>query len=496
MNNQNQNQREPFSWWKKIFFPVYPDEFQRVIIFAITFCGIVFIYTTCRQLKDVLMLQIGGAEVIPISKVIVMISAACLGMLHSKITRKYSQYEAFLISFLPFITFFILFAVFFPYLHFVHMSSTKIQLLSTQIPYLKYFFVIVGNWVFCLYYTFSEMFSSFILTATFWQIANFYFSFNEVKRFYPFYALFAQLGSYSAGTLMTFTGCIISRSHNLNLGIIIITSAITIAAIIIIVVMTYFFKVILKENINLANTTNNIKKTKTNISWKESIKNLKDHPNLILVCLLTVWYGICATSMETYWKGLVSTFYTTSGEKMKFFGEYYQWTSIITLIITIVVAPLVRIFPWVIAALITPLVVFISSFFLFGMKYSFVANTLSYIFAINPERLFFVVLIIGALALIFFKSAKYVLFDPTKEIYIGRQKPDNIIQVKSLETFVSRFGKGGAAIIQTLILLIPGMSVEKMVPISWCVTLLIACIWILSIIRINKEMSVFEKINQ
>lgn len=488
-----QKQDVSFSWWRRTFFPIHMHEIQKVIPFAIIFCGIVFTYTVCRQLKDYLMVGAGGASVIPPAKVLVMLAGVLFGFLHSKITHKYSHYHAFLISFLPFMVFFILFSIFFQHIHYVHMHPDTIIIWSKKLPALKYFIIIFGNWVYCLNYIFSEMIGTLMLGATFWQLANFYSSYDEKKRFYAFYALFAQIGSYGAGFLMEKIGLFIKQTGKLNEGVAIITLSLFITALTIVAAVTYFFKVTLKNPLYAADIANNDKKKhkKKVTNWKESVQNLKDHPTLILVCLLTVWYGICSTSMETFWKGKVSELY--GKDMMIFMGQYYQITSIATFLFTLICGSLVRIFPWFVVAVITPVVVLFASFCLFGVGNPMFSGFFEKILHVNPLWL---VVMVGAAVLIFFKSAKYALFDPTKEIFIGAQSEENSIQVKSLETAVGRMGKGGSAVIQTCILAIPGMTMNNMAPIMWFITTAMGIIWIYSLIRINKEMVLIEKKNK
>ena len=54
-----QKQDVSFPWWRRTFFPIHMNEIQKVIPFAIIFCGIVFTYTVCRQLKDYLIVGAG-----------------------------------------------------------------------------------------------------------------------------------------------------------------------------------------------------------------------------------------------------------------------------------------------------------------------------------------------------------------------------------------------------------------------------------------------------
>ena len=489
MNNQNQNQS--FSWLRKTFFPVHADELQKVVPFAIMFCGIIFSYTLARQAKDWLILGVGGSNIIPSAKIFVMIAGGFFGFLHAKITSKNSHFKSFILSLAPFLIFFGLFPLLYKFLNVVQMSPESISAISIKMPALRHFITIIGNWTISLYYIMAEMLGTFMLGATFWQLANFYSTHDEAKRFYPFYALIAQFGSFMAASAFKFIGQTVDKT-TIDYGILLITICLLVAGSIILGAATYFFKVTLanpKYAIDV-NHENKHKKKKPKIGFKESIQNLKNNPTFILVCLLTVWYGICATSMETFWKGKVKELYGSKGALMQFFGTYYQCTSVATLLINIFAAPLVRMLPWLVPALITPIVVLIAPMFLFGTNLGFIKIFLEKSFGINP---LYLCVMVGAASLVFFKAAKYVLFDPTKEMFIRSQKEADSIQIKSLETSVSRLGKGGSAMIQSIILTIPGMTMDSMSPILWILTTIMGIVWLYSILSINKEMVKTEK---
>jgi AAA family ATP:ADP antiporter len=489
----NQNSQESFSWFRKTFFPVRMKELPKVLPFAIMFCGIIFSYTLARQAKEWLVAGVGGAELIPSAKIFVMVAGFIFGILHKKITSNNSHYMSFLKSFLPFIIFFAIFPYLCKYLHIVQPSPQTIKMLCTKLPVLRHFITILGNWLISLYYIMAEMLGTFMLGATFWQLANFYSSHDEAKRFYPFYSLIAQLGGYLAGTAFKYIGDIVKITTK-EYGIFLITVVLLIASIIIIGSATYFFKVTLKmPEFAVEANEHKHKKKKHKVSIMEGLKNLAKNPTFILVCLLTIWYGICATSMETFWKGKIIELYGRGDKYMNFIGSYYQLTSIATFIVNILGGSLIRLLPWLIPAIITPIVVLFAAFFLFGINIGFISKFLHNLLHLEP---LYLCVMVGAASLIFFKAAKYVLFDPTKEMFIRNQKEEDAIEIKALETSVARLGKGGSAVIQSVILSIPGMTLNGMSPILWIITTVMGVIWVFSILRINQDMVIVEEENK
>lgn len=470
------------------FLPIKKCEIPKILPMAIMFVGIIFIYTVCRQMKDILITETCGKDILPIAKVLVIGASVYLAIIHRRLSMKYSHYKAFLISLLPFVIFFFLFGIFFDKIHYIHLSSNTINILSKKYTFLKYPLLAFGNWVITLNYILSEMFGSLILTVTCWQFFNFYTTSEEAKRFYPFLLLVGQIGSGFAGQLVKLNGFIVKK-YNLHSGIILIYGCILLVFLFVFLSLRYFcFKTL--KNPNFFVEEKKEKKKKVVVPFLQAIKELRF--TLILVCLLTFWYGLCATSIETFWKNKVFSYCCDNildknirqANLMSFYGSYYTYTSLITFFFNLFISPLFKYLPWIFSAIATPIVVF-SSVFIFGSDF------ISKFISINSLLLSVTV---GAIVLILFKTAKYVLFDSSKEIFLRNQKEDEIILVKSLETFMGRFGKGGSSIIQSIILiLIPTMTIIDMAPILCIITIIISSIWIFSVLKINKEMLEIEK---
>jgi AAA family ATP:ADP antiporter len=345
------------------------------------------------------------------------------------------------------------------------------------------------------YYVFSEMFGSFILVVCFWQLVNFYSSHNQAKRIYAYYGLWAQIGNYAAGSVMVHISTILKQTGDMNNNVFLVTSAVMFGSCIVLATLFYFFNVGLK-NYKKEESVKKETKPKIKVHWKDSLKDLSNNPALLLTAFLSVWYGLCATSMEVYWKGKVVQYYGNHGYGI-FMGNYQRYTAMVSFVMGLLGASFIRNLPWLAPALFTPLIVMLSSTLLFGIKLPFVKVILGKILNFSPEALqdemLYITVIIGAAALIMFKAFKYTLFDSTKEMFTRSRSADEAIKIKSLETFVGRFGKGGSSIIQSIILSIPGMTMDGMSPLLWCMTILMSGIWTYSIaVPLNKEMKLVE----
>lgn len=475
------------NWLRTTFFPVKKEELHRVMSLAIMFASIVFMYTVVRQAKDMLMMRIGGSSVIPSAKVVVMIVAAFLGIQHSKISRKYSHKKAFLISFIPFLGFYILFALLFKHMNILQASPETLALWCDKIPPLRYFIMVFGNWITSGYYIFSEMFGSFILSVSAWQLINFYSTHEQAKRIYPFFGLWAQVGNYGAGVIMVMIGQYFKSTGDLNNTVGLITLVIILSSILILAALFYFFNVALKTY-KPEEQSGTEKKTKVKMHWKESLTALKNQPALLLVAFLSVWYGLCATSLEVYWKGKVFEYYGVAGFTI-FMGEYQKATALTSFCMVVFGGQLIKKLDWIVPALITPLVVILAATVIFGMNLQFIQQIVVSWFHLMPNELLYLLVVIGAGCLVFFKASKYTLFDPTKEMFTRSRTSDEAIKIKSLETFVGRFGKGGSSVVQSFLLGIPGVTMDILGPVLWIFVIVMASIWSVSVAGpLNREM--------
>jgi AAA family ATP:ADP antiporter len=145
---------------------------------------------------------------------------------------------------------------------------------------------------------------------------------------------------------------------------------------------------------------------------------------------------------------------------------------------------LVRWKGWGFTALVTPVVLLITgvAFFAFVI---FKQDLSGYISAMGTTPLFLAVMF-GAAQNIMSKSAKYSLFDPTKEMAYIPLDPESKVKGKAAVDVVgARLGKSGGSAIQIGMLAFGPLAL--ITPYIGAVLLVIIVLWILAVLSLNKQ---------
>ena len=213
---------------------------------------------------------------------------------------------------------------------------------------------------------------------------------------------------------------------------------------------------------------------------------IKSKPHYILVALLSVYYGICTLWMEQFWKSRARILYPDKMQYQAFSGNYFLIQSRMSLFMIIFGSNiLLNYMPWFVTAAITPLIVYISGFFLFGF------DTIKTFFSSDVAHTTHLIVGIGTILIGLFKTVKYAAFDTTKELYLVSRSTEDRTAIKDLEGSTNRIGKSGTALVMSLIFsLFPGFGYTSpsMSIILWILSFIMATIWIFTVFILNRDL--------
>lgn len=455
--------------------PLEKKDYKKFFIFAIQFFAIIFIYTIARQVKDSLIVASFGGEGSTICKILVLFVGLFYPLLYQKMVARYGIRNSAYIAMLPFATYFILHA-------FVLYNNPYI------VPAFKTtnrFLLLLNHWPDAVYYAMSEMFATIALSIYFWQTANHFHNKEECKRIYPVFMIVAQFATLLTSGLSKFlcTNKAVVKYLNGYSGILkVIALIITLLVASIIVTNYLFFKNVPCETEEVS--TGNNKSSKPEISLLEVIKQ---NPKMVLLALLSFYYGVCTLWIEQFWKTKAKQLYPNDNIKYQEFASYYFLVqSRISLIMTILGSSiLLNYIPWLINALITPVIVYIAGFALFGV------NLLGVRLPLLQGNCNFQIVAIGIFIVGLFKSAKYSSFDTTKEYFLVSTKTkEERGQIKQIEGYISRQGKSLTALIMGILFSVSSLSykTKSMSIILWIGTIVMASIWCYTVFVLNNEM--------
>lgn len=459
------------------------------------FFFISFNYTVLRDTKDALVVTApgSGAEAIPFIKVWLVVPAAVLFMLiYAKLSNVLSKSKLFYATTLPFLIFFALFAtVFYPAKDFLHPTEMADRLQNALPEGLYGLVAIYRNWSYAVFYVAAELWGSVMLSLLFWGFANEITRVAEAKRFYALFGIGANLALMVSGPAIVFVSDIRRKlPENVDAWGVSINYLMTMVVIAGALVMFLYWwmnkNVLTDPRFYDAAEVKGPKKSKPNMSMKESFLYLAKSKYIGCLAILVIAYGICINLVEVTWKNQLKIQYPNANDYSTFMGYFSFSTGVITVLMMLFIGGnVIRRFGWGTAAQITPVVLLVTGIGFFSFVL-FRDNLSGFIAAFGTSPLMLAVLF-GAAQNIMSKSSKYSLFDPTKEMaYIPLDQESKVKGKAAIDVVGARLGKSGGSLVQQGLLLTLG-SIGAMTPYIAAVLLVIIGAWILAARSLSKQ---------
>ncbi|MBM3631894.1 MAG: NTP/NDP exchange transporter [Alphaproteobacteria bacterium] len=450
--------------WRKRLLPVYADEMKQFIAMSIILFCILFNYTIVRTLKDTLLINAPHVDtkmVVSMAKLFVVTPGTILFViLYVKMSNVLTKERLFYTTLIPFVAFFFVYAFFlYPVHQSFHASPETVAMWSEG--FLGRISPLIGYWSFTLFYLMAELFGNVAVGILFWQFANQVIPTEKAKRLYPIYGLWSNLGLISAGLLGKFAGVKDPEAGASAAGAVTDASFVTtiqflcgfVTAAGLIIIASYYWinRRCLDGTANAS--SGGSKKKKPKLSIGESLKFLMQSKYLGYITILVLAYGITMNLVEVSWKDSVKAhFGSNKFDYNSFMSNLYIYTGVSTMVLIIFSQNLISIFGWRIAASITPMVSLITGglffAFLIFKDMSFMSSVCDMLGATAPALAMW----IGLAQNVSTKSAKYSLFDPTKEMaYIPLDEESKIKGKAAIDVIGGRAGKSGGGVINMAI---------------------------------------------
>jgi len=465
-------------------FPINKQEFPKFLWSALLMMLTIYIYSILRGTKDAMLIAKMGAEIISTVKLWGVTTSAILFMLlYTKMVDLFTRTRLYHIINSFFMGFFILFLlILYPNLDAICPdTSAAIE----SMPYLKYFFLMVSGWPYALFYIFSELFGSVMLSLMFWQLMNQITSIDESKRFYPLFGFFAQFGLGMAGVLSS------SLSQN-NTGwdqsLTYITITVVGAGLVMSIAVEALSKLVGKDEVNGVKKAGGKKKVK--MGFGESLKYVMSSKYIGLITLLIVCYGVSINLVEGLWKKSMNIYLPDPNAYIAFNGYIQTATAFATAIAMLSGSYLLRALSWRTAAILTPIIILVTGvpFFIFMVMRESLEPTLM-VYGVTAIA---AAVIFGGVQNVLSKATKYSFFDPTKEMsYIPLDENLKTKGKAAADVIGGRLGKSGGALVQfTLLSLMPGANLLSLAPSLFGIFLVIMVIWFFAVFGLAKEFKI------
>jgi AAA family ATP:ADP antiporter len=488
-----------FTGWRAALWPIHGYELKKFIPLSLIMFCLLFNYTILRDTKDTLVVNSAGAGAITFLKLYCVTPAAILFVLiYAKLTNVLKRENVFYAVVTPFLVFFGAFAfLIYPNLELMHPSQQTVQYLQEAYPRFSGFIDIYAYWAFSLFYVLAEIWGSAMIALMFWQFANHVVRMKESKRFYGLFAVVGNLALILSGQVVGLSSGYIqqffpTKEQAWEFSLFLLMGAVVGFGILAMFLYRWMHTSVLtdKRFFDPEEQGASKKKKKEKPSLMESAKLIFTSPELGLIAILIMAYGVTINLVEVQWKHQLGLYYGgDKGGYNWFMGQFSTITGIVTILFGLFAGSnILRRVSWFKAAVITPLVIAVGGLIFFGFILSesfvnFVLNNIAQISAVSAATM------LGAAIVIMSKSIKYILFDSTKEMaYIPLNDELKTKGKAAVDVIGGRAGKAGGAFTQsTLLVLFATKDVVIIAPQAFAVFAIVCGLWLVAVKLLSKK---------
>jgi AAA family ATP:ADP antiporter len=195
------------------------------------------------------------------------------------------------------------------------------------------------------------------------------------------------------------------------------------------------------------------KEEKPKMSISESVRHILSSKYLGYIAVLVLGYGVCMNLTGIMWKKQVQIQFPSPLEYANFMSTFSFWIGVTTITLIFFLKGVVERFGWYRGALVTPTILLITivPFFAFIFFQEWTSPVVAWM-GVTPLMS---AIIIGAIQQILSKSAKYSMFDPTKEMaYIPLDQESKVKGKAAVDVTGYSFAKACGGYISGALLII------------------------------------------
>ena len=484
-----QSSRHPI---RTIFWPIYGDEHRAFLPLAFVIFLTLFNYTVLRSVKDACIITNSGVETLTFIKFWLTVPALFLFFVcYARVVSFVKKTTLFYGIVSGFLLFFIVFAwVLYPNRELLHPTVTADKLRAIlNFSWADGIVDIYRYWTLSLFFVVAEMWNSVVLLFLFWQLANSITAVKDAKRFYPHFVFLGHFGLFAAGAVLHFvtsqsTGIAHVDQWESMLRILLTIVSVNCGVILLVYwgLQEYVFKE--KEVSGFTNVKQAVD-AKPKMSLTQSLYFISRSRYLALIATLVLCYGISMNLIDVLRKHQIKLQYPIAQDYASFMGTLYMVLGLVTCAVVLVGGSMLRRVGWKRAALTTPIVLCGGGLLLcLCIIFTGPVEALSVLLGTTP---LFLIVVIATGENILSKSAKYALFDPTKEMtYIPLDEESKTRGKAAIDMFGMRLGKSCGSLIQQALFICVGPA-SVIAPYSFCIVAITMAIWIWAVVCLHKR---------
>ena len=479
-----------FSKLRSVFWPIHRHELKKFIPMLLIYALIVFNYTLLKSVKDALVVTASGAESLPFIKIwAIFPMAVVFTYLFTKFSNKFNREKVFYIMMSIFLAFFFLFGfVLYPLKHIIHPENfaAKLQLILPK--GFTGLIMIFKNWSFTLFYVMSELWGAMIMSVLFWGFANEVSSVKDAKRFYAILGVGANISTIFAGQLSVYLSrpkwnfFSFNGSDQWGESLAITSLLVVIFGFLAILVYRWMNRHVFKhcpegfDKIHEQELQN-----KPKMSIRKNFLYLANSKYLIYIAVIVLTYNISLNMVEVVWKDQIKNLFPNPSDYFAYMGNVNTSIGVISTIVGLfVTGSVLRRCGWTIGALVTPVMLLITSilFFSFIIFKDNKLISLAYLLGSTPLAL---AVFFGSLQNSLSRACKFTFFDTTKEMsFIPLSKESKLKGKAAIDGIGSRLGKTGGSLVHQMLLIVYG-SISVSTPIVAVILFAVVIAWILAV---------------
>ncbi len=493
-----------FTGLRAALWPIHNYELKKFLPLAFIMFCILFNYTLLRDTKDTIVVNSAGAGAISFLKLYCVTPAAIIFVIiYAKLTNILSRENVFYAVVTPFLVFFGVFAfLIYPNLESLHPSAASIAALKSSYPAMTGFIDIYAYWSYSLFYVLSEIWGSAMIGLMFWQFANHVVRMRESKRFYGLFLVIGNLSLILSGQAVRFCSEDIKQyyaSHEeaWQVSLYLLMGAVVVLGIAAMMLYRWLHTSVLTDKRFYDPAEGGTpKKKKEKPSLLESCKIIFKSPELGLIALLIMAYGVTINLVEVQWKNQLGIYFAgDKGGYNAFMGNYSTFTGIFTILFGwLIGSNVLRRVSWFTAASVTPLMIAVGGVIFFA--FIFAKDWVDFILASMATTPVAAATFLGAGIIILSKGIKYSLFDSTKEMaYIPLDDELKTKGKAAVDVIGGRAGKAGGAFVQSNLQMVLAATVagagsnivSVTAPYAFGVFAVVAVLWLYAVKALSKK---------
>ncbi len=493
---------EPFSKLRAFFWPVHRFELKKLLPMLLIFFLLTFDYNILHCLKDTIIItaEHSGAEVIPFIKVWVMFPlSVAVAYLYVRLSNRFSRESVFYMVLSIFLSYFAIFAfLLYPNREALHCHETADKLQMILPAGCKGFIAMYRYWIYTLFYALADLWSNIIVALLAWGFANQVTKLHEAKRFYGLFGLGINFSGIAAGQISIFI-TLLPFNKGIGLGddawgqsMTMLICLIILAGLITMLAFRWLHTQVLHKEMAEEKANNPAPQEKKKHSMRENMRYVMRSSYVLCIALIIIAYNIVINLVEVLWKHEVRELYPAPQDYNIFMNEVTTVIGVMaTLMSLFVTGNLIRRFGWTLTALVTPVILLITSFGFFG--FFFFKDHPSLVLSLFGASPLYMAVFFGTLQNCCSRACKYTVFDATKEMaFIPLTIEEKIKGKAAVDGICNRLGKSSGSVIYQFLLL-TFASIPASAPYVGMFLLIIIGLWILAVRILGTKFNELEE---